>query len=71
MTRLVAKVKIRGLAAAKSVIPVDEISEGVVDEEVMLSQAQPEEIDRHVESYRSGESELIPWEVVKEHIRRK
>ena len=67
MTQLYDRLKIRKLSVVERIKLVDEIWDSIAEEQaqVEITEAQREEIDRRLLSYREGRERGIPWEVVK------
>ena len=70
MTQLYDRLKIRKLSVVERIKLVDEIWDSIAEEQaqVEITEAQREEIDRRLLSYREGRERGIPWEVVKEKV---
>ena len=70
MTHLLDKLNIRALSVKERIQLVDEIWGSIAEErgEFELTDAQRDEIDRRLESYRANTDMAIPGEVVKERV---
>ena len=70
MTQILDRLDIRKLSIEERIQLVGEIWDSIADEEGLfeLTEAQREEIERRMNSYRDGHDHGIPWEVVKNRI---
>ena len=70
MTQILDRLDIRKLSIEERIQLVGEIWDSIADEEGLfeLTEAQREEIERRLISYREGRERGIPWEVVKNRI---
>ena len=70
MTQLLDKLNIRDLSIAERIQLVGEIWDSIAEDEgeFELTEAQREEIDRRLESYKANPDQVIPWEDIKARI---
>ncbi len=70
MTQLLDKLNIRALSVEERIQLVGEIWDSIAEErgEFELTDAQRDEIDRRLASYRANPDMAIPWEVVKARV---
>jgi putative addiction module component (TIGR02574 family) len=64
--------EILALPVSERIKLVEDIWDSIaaVPEAVELTDAQMEEIERRIEDYRANPDDVVPWEVVKERLRR-
>jgi putative addiction module component (TIGR02574 family) len=67
----IAKSDILGLSVTERILLVEDIWDSIaeVPEEVPLSEAQKQELDRRLEAYHRNPNEGSPWTVVRDRIR--
>ena len=70
MTQLLDRLNIRELSVAERFQLVGEIWDSIAEDggEVEITEAQWEEIDRRLASYRENPAIAIPWDAVKARI---
>ena len=70
MTQLLDKLNIRALSVEERIQSVGEIWDSIAEErgEFELTDAQRDEIDRRLASYRENPDMAIPWEEVKARV---
>ena len=71
MTQLLDRLNIRDLSIEERIQLVGEIWDSIADEEkTELTEAQIKEADRRMKLYRSDPSRSIPWDEVKNRLKR-
>jgi putative addiction module component (TIGR02574 family) len=70
MTQLLDKLNIRDLSVAERIQLVGEIWNSIAEdgEEIEITEAQWEEIERRLQRYRENPEIMIPWDAVKARI---